>query len=130
MSLNKKCSDLKTSVDSLASQIVDLWPKSSVIRSNLTTLQEKVRVLEATSRSDTHLPQQLQELDERGKCQCNIVVHGLSESSESTLSVHAVTDIKALNEAILLLYYYFICPFRPIPSSLDLIVSSLESLNL
>jgi len=81
LSLNKQFSELKTSVDLLSSLLAELRSKNSVILSDLTTLQKRVRTLETTSKNDTKVSQLIYE---RGKCVCNIVVHGLFDSIETS----------------------------------------------
>lgn len=99
-SLNKMFGELKNSVDLLSSQLAEIRSENTVIKSDITTLQERVSSLENASKSDSLLPNLLSEISEREKSLFNIVVHGLSESSENSPSSRANDDVKKLNEII------------------------------
>ncbi|XP_050529713.1 uncharacterized protein LOC126899159 [Daktulosphaira vitifoliae] len=99
-SLNKMFSELKNSVDLLSSQLAEIRAENTTIKSDITNLQERISALETASKNDSVLPNLLSEISEREKSLFNIVVHGLSESSETSPSSRANDDIKKLNEVI------------------------------
>lgn len=87
--------ELKNSVKSLSSQLAEIHSVSFAMKSDIFTIQERVSVLKFASKSDSLLPYLLNKILEREKSLCNIVVHGLLESSS-----RATDDISKLNETI------------------------------
>lgn len=70
VSFKKMCSELQSSVDSLASQIVDLRADNTSLRKDLSALNDRLHVVESdvsksTTSSGDNIPQLFQELSER-----------------------------------------------------------------
>ncbi|KAL5245838.1 hypothetical protein ACI65C_013246 [Semiaphis heraclei] len=106
LSFNKKFCELQASVDSLASQIVDIRADNTSLRNELSTLNNRIGVIESDvgklpSSSGDNIPQLLQELSEREKCSFNAIVHGLIESSATIPTERLSDDLQHLSESIL-----------------------------
>ncbi|CAI6360072.1 unnamed protein product [Macrosiphum euphorbiae] len=106
LSFNKKFCELQASVDSLASQIVDVRADNTSLRNELSTLNNRIGVIESDvgklpSSSGDNIPQLLQELSEREKCSFNAIVHGLIESSATIPTERLSDDLQHLSESIL-----------------------------
>jgi regulator of replication initiation timing len=101
--LNSKFNELKTSVDLLTSQLSELKSENTTLRMDITSLEQRITTLESTTNNSLpshniyEVPQLLQELSEREKCMCNIIVHGLQESQELLSTSRASDDIKLIN---------------------------------
>lgn len=106
LSFNNKFCELQASVDSLASQIVDVRADNTSLRNELSSLNNRIGVIESDvgklpSSSGDNIPQLLQELSEREKCSFNAIVHGLIESSATIPTVRLSDDLQHLSESIL-----------------------------
>ncbi|KAF0720387.1 Uncharacterized protein FWK35_00033204, partial [Aphis craccivora] len=94
------------SVDSLTSQIVDVRADNTSLRNGLSTLNNRISVIESDmvklpSSSGDNFPQLLQELSEREKCSFNAIVHGLIESSATIPTDRLSDDLQHLSQSIL-----------------------------
>jgi chromosome segregation ATPase len=98
-SQNAKFAELKDSINLLTSQINDLKTENTTLRTNLSDLNKRIIDLEAIAHVNSNmdqLPSLLQELSERERCSCNVIVYGIPESS-SALPIDRIS-----NDAILL----------------------------
>lgn len=91
--MNKMFSELKISVDSVSSQLAKIHSENSTMKSDITTLQERLSTLESYAKKDIQFPELLNEISELEICHYNIVVHGLPESLEISPSTRAADDI-------------------------------------
>jgi len=107
-SFNKKLGELQSSIDSLASQIVDVRADNTSLRKDLSALNDRISVVESDVWKSTispgdNIPQLLQELSEREKCSHNVIVHGLIESSAALPAGRLADNIQHLSDSTLLL---------------------------
>lgn len=107
LSQDEKHDVLKASLDELSTKIHYLMSENASLKRDLVVL--KKRVLDIKTSPDNSLTtcvecllQLLFELSEREKCSCNIVVHGLQETSTAQPTDRIFNDIKLFSEIILL----------------------------
>lgn len=108
LSFDKKLSELKPSIDSIASQIVVIRADNTSHRNDFSALNERIHIIKSdASKSPTSInnsiSQLLQELSERKKCShnVNVIVHGLIKSFAVLSAGHIADDIQYLSDSVL-----------------------------
>lgn len=101
-SQNTKFSKLNDSINLLTSQISDLKTENTTLRTYLSDLNKRIIELKAIAHVNSNtdqLPNLLQELSERERRSCNVIVYGIPESS-SALPINRISyDAILLSEA-------------------------------
>jgi len=105
LSHDKKHDELKTRLDTFSSQIKVLRSENESLKTTTITLKDRIIVLETTKENSptstsNSLPQLINELSDREKCSCNVIVHGLAKSS-STKSEDRIFEVTTLLTAII-----------------------------